>query len=304
MKDLTNQATNKLNIVGKLLDATFREGETKDHKPYESCNFTVRVKQMVNGVEEVSEIPVSLFASKYTNAGTPHPGYKNIQDMKTMKTVQDYGEAEASMVRMTSATVRENNYVSRNGQLINTWQIGTSFISEGGKSEIASFNIDVYIMDMHPEYDKEGEETGRLILKGAIVQYGGKLDIIEFIVEGADKVNYVSRNWEINNTVNIGGRVRYTSKEVNRAASENSWGEEIPEASTQMVRELIITRGSEEPFDEEFAYDPNEIRKAFNVRKALLEQMQIDAKNNSNKKSAAAPAAAPQTNGASKYNWE
>lgn len=305
MKDLTNQATNKLNIVGKLLDATFREGETKDHKPYESCNFTVRVSQMVNGIEETSEIPVSLFASKYTNAGAPHPGYKNIQDMKAMQTVQDYGEAEASMVRMTSASVRENNYVSRSGQLINTWQISTSFINEGGKTEIASFNIDVYIMDMHPEYDKEGEETGRLILKGAIVQYGGKLDVIEFIVEGTDQVNYVTRNWEINKTVNVGGRVRYTSKEVNRAASESSWGEEIPEASTQMVRELVITRGSEEPFDEEFEYDPNEIRKAFNARKALLEQMQVEAKNNANKKSKANPAsAAQQSSGNSKYNWE
>lgn len=298
MKDLTTQATNKFNIVGKLLDATFREGTTRDGKPYESCNFTVRVKQMVNGVEETSEIPVSLFASKFTNAGTPHPGYKNIQDMKNMKTVQNYGEQEASMVRMSSASVRENNYVSRSGQLINTWQLSTSFINEGGKNEIASFNIDVYIMDMHPEYDRDGEETGRMILKGAIVQYGGKLDVIEFIVEGADKIDYISRNWEINKTVNIGGRVRYTSKEVNRAASESSWGEELPESSTQMVRELVITRGSEEPFDEEFEYDPAEIRKAFNVRKAQIEQMQVDAKNAGGKK-AAAPKAGP-----AKYDWE
>lgn len=299
MKDLTNQATNKFNIVGKLLDATFREGTTHDNKPYESCNFTVRVKQMVNGVEETSEIPVSLFASKYTNAGTPHPGYKNIQDMKNMKTVQEYGEKEATMVRMSSASVRENNYVSRGGQLINTWQLSTSFINEGGKNEIASFNIDVYIMDMHPEYDRDGEETGRMILKGAIVQYGGRLDIIEFVVEGSDQIDYISRNWEINKTVNIGGRVRYTSKEVKRAASESSWGEELPESSTQMVRELVITRGSEEPFDEEFEYDPAEIRKAFNVRKAQIEQMQIDAKNAAGGKKTAAPKAGP-----AKYDWE
>ncbi len=298
MKDLTKQANNKLNIVGKLLDATFREGTTKDGKPYESCNFTVRVTQMVEGVEETSEIPVSLFASKYTNAGTPHPGYKNIQEMRNWKTVQNYGEAEATMVRMTSAVVRENNYVSRSGQLINGWQLSTSFINEGGKNEIASFNIDIYIMDMHPEYDNEGEETGRLVVKGGIVQYGGKLDVLEFIVEAPDKVEYISRHWEPNTTVNIGGRIRYTSKEVNRSASESSWGEELPDSSTQTVRELIITRGSDDPFDEEFAYDPAEIRKAFNVRKAQIEQMQIDAKNNGSKK-AAAPA-----NSGTKYGWE
>ena len=298
MRDLTTQATNKLNIVGKLLDATFREGETKDHKPYESCNFTVRVTQQVNGVQETSEIPVSIFASKYTRDGKPHPGYKNIQEMKDYKTVQDYGEAEASMVRMTSATVRENNYVSRTKQLINGWQINTSFINEGGKNEIASFNIDIYIMDMKPEEDRNEEETGRLIIKGAVVQYGGVLDILEFVVEGADQVEYIKRNWEINTTVNVGGRIRVTSQEEKKASSEGSWGEELPETSTRMVRELVITRGSDEPFEEEFAYNEQEIRKGFNARKARLEQMQIDAKNSSTAKNAS-------TTGASKsYSWE
>lgn len=298
MRDLTTQATNKLNIVGKLLDATFREGETKDHKPYESCNFTVRVTQQVNGVQETSEIPVSIFASKYTRDGKPHPGYKNIQEMKNYKTVQDYGEAEASMVRMTSATVRENNYVSRTKQLINGWQINTSFINEGGKNEIASFNIDIYIMDMKPEEDRNEEETGRLIIKGAVVQYGGVLDILEFVVESADQVEYIKRNWEINTTVNVGGRIRVTSKEDKKASSEGSWGEELPETSTRMVRELVITRGSDEPFEEEFAYNEQEIRKGFNARKARLEQMQIDAKNSATTKNAS-------TTGASKsYSWE
>lgn len=298
MRDLTTQATNKLNIVGKLLDATFREGETKDHKPYESCNFTVRVTQQVNGVQETSEIPVSIFASKYTRDGKPHPGYKNIQEMKDYKTVQDYGEAEASMVRMTSATVRENNYVSRTKQLINGWQINTSFINEGGKNEIASFNIDIYIMDMKPEEDRNEEETGRLIIKGAVVQYGGVLDILEFVVEGADQVEYIKRNWEIKTTVNVGGRIRVTSQEEKKASSEGSWGEELPETSTRMVRELVITRGSDEPFEEEFAYSEQEIRKGFNARKARLEQMQIDAKNSATTKSA------PATGASKSYSWE
>lgn len=301
MRDLTYQATNKLTIVGKLLDATFREGETKtDHKPYISCNFTVRVTQPVNGVEETSEIPISIFASKFTNSGEPHPGYKNVLDLKNnMKTVQDYGEAEASMIRISGANVRENNYVARSGQLVNGWQINTSFLNEGGKTQIASFNVDIYIMSMMPEYNQDEEETGRLIVRGGIVQYGGKLDIVEFIVESPDAVDHITRSWEVNKTVNVGGRIRVTSKEEKRAAAESSWGEELPETSTRMVRELIITRGSEEPFEEEFSYDPDEINKAYNVRKAQLEQMQIDAKNTS-KKSNTSTATSSKPN----YNWE
>lgn len=295
-KNIMEQATNKVNIVGKLLDTTFREGKTSTGQTYESCNFTVRVTQSYGGREETSEIPVSIFATQYTSQNKPHPGYKNIQDMKKMKTVQDYGEAEATVVRMTNANIRENNFVSRNGQLVNGWQINTSFLNEGKTADIASFNMDIFIMDMHEEMDREGEPTGRLIVKGAVVQYQGKLDVIEFIVEGADAVNYISRNWEENQTVNVGGRIRITSQEEKRSASESSWGEELPETSTRMVRELIITRGSDEPFDEDFAYDAAEIKKAFNERKARLEQMQVDAKNNTKK---SAPAASK-----SSYSWE
>lgn len=295
-KNIMEQATNKVNIVGKLLDTTFREGKTSTGQTYESCNFTVRVTQTYGGREETSEIPVSIFATQYTSQNKPHPGYKNIQEMKKMKTVQDYGEAEATVVRMTSANIRENNFVSRSGQLVNGWQINTSFLNEGKVSDIASFNMDIFIMDMHEEVDREGEPTGRLVIKGAVVQYGGKLDVIEFIVEGNDAVNYISRNWEENKTVNVGGRIRVTSQEEKRSASESSWGEELPETSTRMVRELIITRGSDEPFDDDFAYDVAEIKKAFNERKARLEQMQIDAKNNTKK---SAPAASKPN-----YSWE
>ena len=295
-KNIMEQATNKVNIVGKLLDTTFREGKTSTGQTYESWNFTVRVTQTYGGREETSEIPVSIFATQYTSQNKPHPGYKNIQEMKKMKTVQDYGEAEATVVRMTSANIRENNFVSRSGQLVNGWQINTSFLNEGKVSDIASFNMDIFIMDMHEEVDREGEPTGRLVIKGAVVQYGGKLDVIEFIVEGNDAVNYISRNWEENKTVNVGGRIRVTSQEEKRSASESSWGEELPETSTRMVRELIITRGSDEPFDDDFAYDAAEIKKAFNERKARLEQMQIDAKNNTKK---SAPAVSK-----SNYSWE
>ena len=295
-KNIMEQATNKINIVGKLLDTTFREGKTSTGQTYESCNFTVRVTQSYGGREETSEIPVSIFATQYTSQNKPHPGYKNIQEMKKMKTVQDYGEAEATVVRMTSANIRENNFVSRSGQLVNGWQINTSFLNEGKTADIASFNMDIFIMDMHEETDREGEPTGRLIIKGAVVQYQGKLDVIEFIVEGADAVDYISRNWEENKTVNVGGRIRVTSQEEKHSASESSWGEELPETSTRMVRELIITRGSDEPFDDDFAYDAADIKKAFNERKARLEQLQIDAKSNTKKSASAASK--------SNYSWE
>lgn len=301
-KDITTQATNKMNIVGKLVSATFAEGKMKNGGTYERANLVIRVTQEYDGVKETSEIPVSMFASPYTTRGTANPAFESLQKVKNMKTVQNCGEAEADTVRMTNGSLQENNFVSRNsGQLINTWQIRNSFLNTTKMADIATFNVDIFILDMHDETDRDGDPTGRLVVKGGIVQYGGKLDVVEFIVEAPDKVNYIQRNWNINDTVNAGGRIRFTSREESRRTSESSWGESIPETSTYMVRELIITYGSDEPFDEDLAYSPDDIRKAFNVRKAELEQLQLDAKKGNAPKAAAA--AAPAAN-ASKYDWE
>lgn len=295
MKSITEQATNKINIVGKLLDTTFNHGVTKTGAPYERANLTVRVTQTYNGQEEVSEIPIGMFASQFTSKGTPNPAYKSLQDLKEMKTAQNVGFDAADTIRITNATLRENNFVSKSGQLINGWQVNASFVNKGSTADVASFVVDIFIMDMHDEVDRDGDPTGRLVIKGGLVQYGGKLDVLEFIVEGAEKVDYIQRNWEINQTVTAKGRIRVTSVEEKSSGREGSWGEDIPEVSTRMIRELVISTGSDEGKEEEFSYDPTDIKKAFNVRKAEIEQLQIDAR-----QSAAKPAAAS----ASKYNWE
>lgn len=297
MKKLDKQSINKVNIVGKLLETTFREGTTKnDNKPYESCNYIVRVNQVIEGKEEIHEIPASVFATKYTNAGKANPVYKTIQDMRKMNTIQKDGESAASIVRITGGNINENYFVSQSGQFVDGWQLRTSFVNEGGKGELATFNVEIYIIDMHDEVDKNDEPTGRLVIRGGIVQYGEKLDVVEFLVEAPDKVEYISRNWNINDTVLAKGYIRYTAQEDAKPANQSSWGDDIPDGTTQMKRELIIAGGSDEPYDEEFAYDPVEIRKAFNVRKAIIEQAQIDARNKGQKKEAA-----PSK---SNYSWE
>jgi len=297
MKTLMDQGTNKVTIVGKLLDATFNSGKTKAGAPYERANITVRVAQHFNDHDEISEIPVSMFASQFTQKGALNPAWQSIQDLRKMKTAQDHGIDGADTVRITGANIRENNFVAKSGQLINGWQINTSFINAGNTPEIASFILDIFIMDMTDELDREGDPTGRLIIKGAIVQYGGKLDVLQFIVENPDHVDFISSHWNVNDTNTVKGRIRVRAQEEKSTPSTSSWGEDIPDTTTRMVRELIITKGDDEGKEEDFAYDPVEIKKGFNARKAEIEQLQLDAKNK-----AATPAPAAATS--NKYNWE
>lgn len=299
-RDITRPSLNKVNIVGKLLDKTFNEGVSKNTgNKYERANFTVRVTQNVDNREETSEIPVSMIASPFTGNNKPNPAYENIQRLKLLHSIQEVGASEASIVSLTSAELQENNFVSRNsGQLISGWQIRNSFINTNFRpKDIASFVVDSFIMDMHDEVDNEGDPTGRLIIKGGVVQWNGKLDVFNFIVESPEKVDYLQRSWNVNDTVQIGGRIRYTSREENRSAAMSSWGEELPETTTRLVRELIVTTGSDGAYDEDFAYDPTDIKKAFNARKAYLEQLQMNAK-------AAAPSKAAPAANTKRYDWE
>lgn len=294
-KEIMTQATNKITIVGKLLDTTFNTGMTKDGRPYERANLTIRTIQSYGGRQETSEIPVSAFATQFTSKNTLNPAYESLQRLKELKTAQNVGIDAADTVKINSGSLRENAFVARSGQLISGWQIGSSFFNSGLGDDTATFSVDIYILDMREEVDREDEITGRLIVKGGIVQYGGKLDVVEFIVESPECVDHITRNWQVNDTVNARGRIRVTSQEEKRVSSESSWGEDVPDApSTKIVRELIITTGSECGFDEERAYDSADIKKAFNVRKANMEQLQVNAKQ-------APVKATPQK---SQYSWE
>ena len=298
MRDINQiQSKNEVNITGKLISVTPRSGKTGAGVPYESVSMIVRVDQNIEGKQQVSEIPVSIFASQFTSSGKQNPLLDNVQRVKEMKTAQNVGIDAADTIRLTKANLQENSYIAKSGQFFDGWQIRGAFAGTGGENakQIASFNVEIFIIDMHDEVNSEGDTTGRLIIKGGIVQYAGKLDVVEFIVEDPSKVDYLQRTLEIQNTVRVSGRIRVTSEEQETSTATSSWGEVIPDSTPRVVRELIITGGSEGPYDEEFSYNPSDIKKAFNERKAIIEQKQVEAKQGTNK-----PAAKPT----GKYDWE
>lgn len=278
MRDLKIQSLNKLNICGKLLSLETSAGKTKTTgAPYERATAIIRVTQSVGGAMETSEIPVDFFATQFTNSGATNPMYESLQNLKKCKTIQNYGD-EADTISLSRADLQENNFVTKAGQLVNGFRIRGSFFNQRVSTDMATFNVEIVILDMRDEVDRDGEETGRLIVKGALVQWGEKLDVFEFVIENPDQIDYFKRNFDVNNTAHINGRIRFTSKEVKRQSDASSWGETIEDTDTRVMRELVITGGDDEPFDDEDGYDINEIRKGFNVRKSRLEQMQIDAR--------------------------
>ena len=158
MKSISIQATNKINLSGKLMDVTFGDGKLSDGRPYQRATVTVRVTQTYCGKEETSDIQVGMFATEFTSTGKNNPAWKSLNDLKLMKSAQNVGVDNASHVRLTGTTLQENNFVYRTGQLINGWQLRGSFINEAKVSDVASFVTDIFIMDMHDEVNREGDQ--------------------------------------------------------------------------------------------------------------------------------------------------
>ena len=203
MKSINVQAQNKVNLAGILMDVTPGEGKLSDGRPYKRATVTVRSTQTYVGKTETSDIQSNFFATEFTSTGKQNPAWKSLNDLMLMKTAQNVGIDNASHIRITGASLQENNFVSRTGNLINSWQIRSSFANEAKVSDVASFVTDIFIMKMDDEIDREGVPTGRLKIQGGIVQYGGKLDVVDFIVEAPDTVEYIQRNWEPNGTVTV-----------------------------------------------------------------------------------------------------
>jgi len=304
-RDINEQALNEVTVCGKLSDVTFNNGKLSDGRAWESAVADILVTENVNGVDEQSIISVKVFATPLTSTGKQHPGWQTIQELKNMNTIQNVGLDAAQRVGVRKGEIRENSFVARSGQVVTGWALNTTFVNKiTNGADKARARLMVFIMDMHDEVNSEGDETGRLIIKGGVVGYGGKLNVMEFVVEDPDYVENARRTLEVNNTVVLNVRLRVLAREETYTSGGEGWGEEIVETTTRTVRELVVV-GANPPLDEEFAYSPDDIHRAFNERKAEIEQMQLEAKNRSAKGKAKTATPGPATTPAdNKYSWE
>lgn len=274
-----NQAENYVTISGILSEIDIEPSSfIKNGQKQDSIGGTIKIKveQPINGVNTVLEIPVSMFASKYKNDGNPNPAYDSIARIK-----QDYvsiaaapnGEAGADWVRVTGARINMNEFYNRSGQLVSYPRIQASFLNHAKREETkseATFSIQMTVISKNPEIDKEGNETGRYIIKGAVPQYGNKVDVMEFICMNPNVIDAVSQYWNERDTVSAKGRLNFSSRSET-VIQEVDFGEPIERTRTINVSEMIITGGSQTPAEGEYAFDPDEIQQGLVERKARLE---------------------------------
>lgn len=273
-----NESVNIFNIVGTVNELSIREGTSKTkNDTYISCDAQIKVEQEINGEMTENIIPVSMFSMRHKKDGSINQNFDRIkkygEDLTSLAAVEKGDEHLASKVSV-QARADENMFVGATGNIVEkVWRLSSNFINAKRPNDVegATFEVTGTVVSKNPEVDKEGNETGRLILNLCVVGWGGKANVLEFVASG-NPATHIDANWEVGDTVKAGGVISMTNKVVTWE-EEMGFGDPIQHSRTETRRELIILRGSRSGLDEDKSYDQDDIRRILNERKTYKESL-------------------------------
>lgn len=277
---MLRQATNNVRIEGILSEVDLdyksyvKNGENMDAI---AGIVKILVKQTIDGVDNINEIPIHVFANKKTTKGTLNPSYTSVEKVMNefVSISAAGGEENADRVRITSGQIQMNEYYNRDGKLVSFPRVSASFFSKIKKDECkpeATFTVEMLVASQGYETDAEGVEVEpkRYKIKGIIPGWNNRIEVVDFVCSNENVINAISSYWQNNDTVKASGRLNFTSKTESYVTQEG-FGEQIERTRTINVSDLVLTGGLPDPLEGEFAYDLGEIQQALTERKARLE---------------------------------
>ena len=241
-------------------------------------DIKVLVNQQINGEDVSLIIPVYMFASKLTNAGKPNPAYTAIETVmkEYVSIASGAGEAGADKIRITSGSIRMNEYWNQQGQLVSFPRVNASFVGKatGEFRPEASWSMEFAVASMDFVTDADGVEVEpkKLRIKVLVPQYGGKIDTMELYATNPRVIDAITSYWENQKTYTAKGRLNFTTT-TQKIIEEMDFGEPEERIRTTTVSELVVTKGTQAPLEDEMAFAPAELAAALKEHKAYLETL-------------------------------
>ena len=283
------QGKNEVIVEGLLSEISLElkeyEDKTNGTKREALAGFIkVLVDETIEGNPEKLEVRVNFFANKLKNDGGINPSFTSVDKVRTeFKSVAAVGEDEADYVRVNGANISMNEYYNQEDKLVSFPQIRGSFVNRVKREDVvprATWELDLYINKMQPITDKDGVETGGLIVTGINVGYGERAEVISVKTNQEEIAKAIESSYEIGETVPMSGKVKFSST-TEEVLEEVEIGDPIKSYKTINVSDLIITgvrRAKEE------GYTTEEIKTVIDKRMARLEEAKNRAKKNSSAK--------------------
>lgn len=273
------ESLNQIDITGIVSEINIRDIAKPDGTKYVAGDVIVRVEEK----GEISEIPVSFISADLKKDGTPNQNYARLQQLKEFNSIASAGLEGATRVQIRGAKMAENMFLPQGGaEVVSTTRINSNFFTKVSnvnfkpESKFRAVGKILKIEEEQRNEDGEMVDTGRLVVRAALVGYADKLDVIKFIVEEPSAVTFIKANWKQGDTVQMGGRLRYTSETVEQEI-EAGFGENEVRTFTRRKREFLIERGSAEALDDDNAYNDEDIKAALAERMSRMEAVKQKA---------------------------
>ena len=278
---MLRQAENRVRIEGILSEINLKYGSfVKNGATVDNIggNIKILVHQTINSEDITLEIPVYMFATKFTNAGKPNPAYESIEKVMTeyVSIASGAGEAGADKVRITNGNIRMNEYYNQQGQLVSFPRINASFVTKatGEFRPEASWSLEFAVSSMDFVTDADGVEVEpkKLRIKVIVPQYGGKVDTMEFYATNPRVIDAITSYWENQKTYSAKGRLNFTNT-TREVIEECDFGEPDVRIQTVSVSELIVTKGTQSAMEDDMEFKPADLAAALKEHKAYLETL-------------------------------
>ncbi len=223
-----------------------------------------------------NDVPVNFFSAETKVDGGKSKVFDSLVTiMEQYKSAAKHSMEEAERVKITGGRLESNEFYSGSGQLISTFRIRSNFVNRvtAKLSPGVSFQVEIFVQGITDEV-VDDEPTGRVMIKGIVPMYGGRVSVLNFFVEDANGIRYIQDNYSVGDTVKIAGTIRNEVQEVTKA-EEMEFGDDIVTTYERTKRELIVTRGSK-PYEEN-TFDPELIKQAMVERETQLNNLKEKA---------------------------
>ena len=276
MTETTNlrEADAKVEVVGILSEKKLEE-VTVDGKK------TIR-GELVIQTGDINFVTFNVYVNEKKKDGNDNPAYAGMKTiMEEYNSVAKVGKENATKVVVSdrSGQFRPNSYVGSDKQVHVGARYQSMFFNEykgepDAFSPHANFEIELAVSSIVPETDKDGEETGRAVVKGWMPTYSG-IEPVTLVAE-EEVASVLLDDYAPNDTVKFFGDIVNSRAEIDETIPVKI-GKPKVRRKTVYKSEMIIT-GASDPYgeDSEFPtpepYDIEAIRKAITDREMKLDE--------------------------------
>lgn len=255
------QSTLKASVEGIVSEVALEKGKSKNDPNVDNISGTITVRTDKDSSNFIRFMVNVNAKTKNGDDNKTYPGIETV--MNEYKSIAAVGEDEADRVRVRGDI---NLFRGQDGRD----QVGykSNFFTRvtHDYEPHAEFEVETYISSITPEMDRDGDETGRMVVKGWSVTYQGVEPIT--MIAPKELADAVESTFDVGQTALFYGDI-INSRVEKVTEIPVAIGKPKQRVETTYKNELIIT-GASEPYEEgvskEAPYSAESIKLAIQER--------------------------------------